>query len=570
MQSFRKIGGQKTKSNYFKTISMKKYIVLLIVTFFSINTYAQNDFEYAVLKNSGNKEDEMMTLLHARVEELLKGVKEVHLFDWNEQTHKIKYVDELKRPEKPVEIIKFAEMGWINNLKDIDVTLVTDTTGKTKEAYFRLIAGVRMNTKLIEMKTSRIISIKQLNYGPQNRLGVIKEDALNRDIVKVEKFTEEFAGDPAKLRKEKPDAYAKQLAKVREKYMTLMRKRMRELLVLNAENIAKQLGDFESEKIGRAHRVLPDPEATDEKRIKSISFEVSPQDKMRTLTNVLLYEVVDFNGQKSLRYINPFWVSEIGESSGKAAIANIVGKKALAELMRNKAELLIFKSTMSALEYSNRLNADTQEYTVGVRKTCVFCELFYETSLYNLPGMKVVERNAPEIFAFYNLAKSDKFLDAGSEELLNKQLGIKYLFYEEEGRLLATDIETGRVIGSERPQGWLNINYAIALKNLLIETMEKPLRLVRNEDASKGKLKSFIAQSDFGFVFGETLAVYELVDEKVGNKVLKRKQEIGEASFDEPLSDLVAKFKVKKGEKEIWEAQQQGKSLVFEYKLKRQ
>jgi|GEM_PF-1104646 len=548
---------------------MKKYILLAILSALSTFSYAQNDFENAILKNSGNKEDKIMKLLHARVEELLLGSREVHLFDWNEQTHKINYTHEGKRPLKPIGMIRFAEMAWVNNLNDIDITLVTDTTGKTKEAYFRLIAGVRMNTKLVEVKTSRIISIKQVGYRPETRTGLIW-DEKKRDIVKLEKFSEEFGGDPAKLRKEKPDAYTKQLAKVREKYMPLMRERMRELLVLNAENIVNQLKDFDSEKIGRAYRVLRDPEATDEKKIKSINFEVSPQDKLKASTNVFLYEVADFNGKKSLRYVNTFWVNEVTEKSGKAVIANIVGKKALAELMRNNAELLIFHNTSSALAYSSQLNDRTEEYKVGVKKTCVFCEMNYETTLYSLPGLTVIERNAPEIFAFYNLAKSDQFLDNGSEELLNKQLGIKYLFYEDEGRLWATDIETGRVMGNEIPQGWLNMNYTIAAKNLLIETFEKPVTLVRNGDVSKEKLKSFIAQSDFGFAFGETLAIYELVDEKVGNKVLKRKLEIGEASFDEPLSDLVAKFKVKKGEKEIWEAQQQGKPLILEYKLKRQ
>jgi len=548
---------------------MKKYVLLLIITACSTISFAQNDFEYAVLKNSGNKEDKMMALLHARVEELMQDVKEVHLFDWDAQAHSLKYTNEQKKPVKPIGMIKFAEIAWVNNLKDIDVTLVTDTSGKTKEAYFRLIAGVGMNTKMVEIKTSRLVSIKQLSYRPETRAGLIW-DQKKRDIVTIEKFMEEFAGDPAKLRKEKPDVFAKQLAKVREKYMPVMMERMRELLVLNAENIANQLKEFESEQISRAHRVFKDPDAADEKKIKYISFETTPQDKLRASTNVLLYEVVDFNGKKSLRYISPFWVSEIGENSGKAAIANIVGKKALADLMRKNAELLIFQNTLSALEYSNQLNAQAGEYIVGVRKTCVFCDMFYETALYNIPGLKVVERNAPEVMAFLRLAKSDRFLDFGSEDLLNKQLGIKYLFYEEGNRLMTTDIETGRVLGSERPQGWLNINYGIAVKNLLIDTFEKPVTLVRNEDVSKGKVKSFVAQSDFGFVFGETLAVYELVDEKVGSKVIKRKQEIGEASFDEALSDLVAKFKVRKGEKEIGDAQQQGKPLLFEYKLKRQ
>ena len=133
---------------------------------------------------------------------------------------------------------------------------------------------------------------------------------------------------------------------------------------------------------------------------------------------------------------------------------------------------------------------------------------------------------------------------------------------------MATDIETGRIIGSEIPPGWLAANYGLAAKSLFIDTFERPIKFIKNEDVSKGKLKSFIAQSDFGLVFGESIGVYELVDEKVGNKVIKRKQEIGDSWFSKSISDTVAEFKVKRGEKEILEAQQQGKTLVFEYKLK--
>lgn len=546
---------------------MKKYLFMLVATALCKVAHAQNDFEYAILKNSSSKEDKVLAPLHAKVEELLADTEGVHIFDWNEKTHKQDLIHGKKKMARPIALVKYADLQWFNTLKNIDLTLVTDTTGKTKEAYFRITSEVKLITKQIELKTSEIIDIKQNTYKSQPQTSM-RLDKKDRDIIMVDKFAEEFGGDPAKLKKEHFDTYNKRLAKVREKYMPQLTERLSELLVLHAGSVADQLKRFEPLTIGRAYPVLRDADSADEKKIKSLNFAATAKDNIKVGEYMILYEVVNFEGHKSLRYVSPFRVDEVGEKSAKADLASLGGKKALAELMRNKAELVMFENKRSALVYGRQLSSDKEDYIVGVRKNCVFCNLDLEGSLQVLPNVKVVERNAPELVFFQKIAKLEMFIDYGSEELFNKQLGVKYLFYKEGDQILATDIETGRIIGSEIPPGWLAANYGLAAKSLFIDTFERPIKFIKNEDVSKGKLKSFIAQSDFGLVFGESIGVYELVDEKVGNKVIKRKQEIGDSWFSKSISDTVAEFKVKRGEKEILEAQQQGKTLVFEYKLK--
>jgi len=546
---------------------MKKYLFMLVATALCKVAHAQNDFEYAILKNSSSKEDKVLAPLHAKVEELLADTEGVHIFDWNEKTHKQDLIHGKKKMARPIALVKYADLQWFNTLKNIDLTLVTDTTGKTKEAYFRITSEVKLITKQIELKTSEIIDIKQNTYKSQPQTSM-RLDKKDRDIIMVDKFAEEFGGDPAKLKKEHFDTYNKRLAKVREKYMPQLTERLSELLVLHAGSVADQLKRFEPLTIGRAYQVLRDADSADEKKIKSLNFAATAKDNIKVGEYMILYEVVNFEGHKSLRYVSPFRVDEVGEKSAKADLASLGGKKALAELMRNKAELVMFENKRSALVYGRQLSSDKEDYIVGVRKNCVFCNLDLEGSLQVLPNVKVVERNAPELVFFQKIAKLEMFIDYGSEELFNKQLGVKYLFYKEGDQILATDIETGRIIGSEIPPGWLAANYGLAAKSLFIDTFERPIKFIKNEDVSKGKLKSFIAQSDFGLVFGESIGVYELVDEKVGNKVIKRKQEIGDSWFSKSISDTVAEFKVKRGEKEILEAQQQGKTLVFEYKLK--
>lgn len=567
MQSRLKVKRPGKIYRYTKTVQMKKYLFILVATALYTVSYAQNDFEYTILKKNSTKEDKMLAPLHAKIEELLTDAEGIHIFDWDEKAHKLDYIHPKKKLLRPIALVKFSDMRWFNTLKNLDLTLVTDTSGKTKEVYFRITSEVKMVTKQVELKTSQIIDIKENVYKSEPRT-TMRSDKKDRDIVFVEKFMEEFGGDPAKLKKENFNSYNKRLVKVREKYMPQLEERLSELLVLHAGSMVDQLKRFEPLTIGRAYQVLWDPDSADEKKIKSLNFDATPKDNLKVGEYVVLYEVVNFNGQKSLRYLTQLRIDDMGEKSVKADLASFGGKKALAELMRNKAELVVFQNKRSALAYDRQLREKQEDYIVGVKKSCVFCSQDLETSLYFIPTVKLVERNAPELGIFQKLAKLEKFIDYGSEELLNKQLGVKYLFYKEEGGIFATDIETGRVIGSEIPPGWLATNYGIAAKSLLIDTFERPIKFMKNEEVSKGKLKSFIAQSDFGFFPGESIGVYELVDEKVGNKVIKRKQEIGDSWFSKPISDTVAEFKVKKGEKEILEAQQQGKTLLFEYKIK--
>jgi hypothetical protein len=546
---------------------MRSLILLLCAVVCFFDSKAQEEYEHCVMLDYQYRGDKVISPFYDKLEELLEKKDKLHVISWNEKLRKSNWIFLRKMPKKPIGIVKFTSFSWRDNLEDIDAEFIVDTAGKTKEAYFRIKTEVTLLTKQVDVKTHQIIDLVKKSYKSEAKTG-FRQDKLDPDVVHIARYNEEFGGDPAKLKKDDYNKYKKKLAEVRLKYMPELKNRISKLLLEHVNNVANEIERFQPQAIVPPFKVIKDPNSADEKKIKSLNFGISTSEDVKEGEYVQLYQIVSYNDSKSLKYKSNFRVDEVGEKVAKADLSALGGKKALAELIKENAELVMFKNKRSAVTFSNELIGNGEIYVVGVKKKCVFCEIDLESSLLVVPMVKVVERNAPEMKIFENLAKLEFLINEGGEELLNQQLGIRYLFYKDGGRLMATDIQSGQVIGSERPPGWLAANYNLVAKDLLMNTFNRPIRFVSNDEISKGKLKSFVAQSDFGFFFGEGIGIYELVDEKVGNKVVQRKQIIGDAWFDEAISDNIAKFKVKNGEREVLTAQGQGKKLLFEYFMK--
>lgn len=540
---------------------MKKLYTLIILLSITTYTFGQNEIDYAILVKDYNKGNEYLSLIHRKIGGYFNDDPKVHVFDWNESVHSIRQVKMSKEIKRPIGLIKYLDV-YVGGIDlDPEINLTTDTSGKTTSVFFAINPSAGRVFKLIDLKTSQI-----MDYSTYNLSLSSNQFLSSKGRIPVNKFLEEFGGDPAKIKKTNSTQYNKMVEKIKEKYKPIILQNYLEIFQDYASSISNSLGYFGGTFIEKDFEVLRDEESKDEKKLKHIRFNGKRSDSLKVGDDILLYEIVDFESRKSTKFINGFYINEVGDASSTARIAAFGKKKELAELLSSNAELKIFKNHKSVIDYNKRLNKNSLIYNVAVKKDCFFCNAFFEKSLLNVPIVNLMERNAPELRNFQNLAKLEKFIDYDSQELLNKQLGIKYLFYSDAGSMMATDIETGRVVGSGAPQNWRTPGPSI-VKNLLMDTFEKNIDLVRNESVSKGKVKEMIVYSDFGFNFGEKIKVMTLIEEKVGSKVLKRKQEIGDGYISKNISDFIAVFKIKDGEKEIFEAQEGKKVLVFEYDL---
>lgn len=544
-----------TNMRFFSIVSF-----FLLIGFYSM---AQVSFDNAILVKDFNKGDKYTKLLHQNLLDYNKNFSANHVYDWSEQLKLVQPVDN-KELKKPVRYINYALVAARNVIEKPVLNLRTDTSGKTLEAFYEINPIADLMVKTIDLQSSEILNFFSSELSISSETFGASRNLLR---INVPKFNEEFGGDPAKIKKANSDQYAKLEEAVYLKFQKKILENISEIIQIHSQKINSEASYFFTSDSFRNYKVIKDEQSKDEKKIKYIKFEIPKGEKLKPKSDLYLYKILNIGNKKSIKYINYFVLEEVSEQVGTAKLFAFGNKKDIAEAMSEDDPLLFFSSREAASDYNKTVINNIKPENVAVRKNCIFCNYYFEKTLLTVPTITVMERNAPELKIFQEMAKLDKFIDYNSEELLNKQLGVKYLFYTEASKFMATDIETGRVIGSESIRNPKSPPPSI-VKNLFIETFNKPIEFLRNEDVSKNKVNDILVYSDFGFLPGEKLKVYVLEEEKVGTKVLKRKVEIGSGYIQKNVSDFVSKLNIRDGEKSIFQAQADKKEIFFEYIIK--
>ncbi|WP_421818842.1 hypothetical protein [Flectobacillus sp.] len=535
-----------------------RILFTFLLTCFIISTItAQSKYDKAILIQNTLASDPYISTIVNTVNSKLKQNPSRHLYWWGVDDHKLSLLNSSEVISKPIDKVKYI----VFNLTGFDQTpvlqMTTDTTGKTLSVFYTINPFFQFKTKDIEVKSSKILDIS--NVSIDTRFSLIGTK------IEVKKFAEEFGADPNKLKKSDPKQYDKMLQKVNQKYKPIIADKLKEWCVYFGTETARSLNFFPGEYSDRSFKVIPDPADSDKKRVKQISFNGSLKDGIQKNEFFELYEILDFDAKKTTRYVGSFSVSEVGENQSTAEKFGIGGGKDIAEVLKSGNEVLLFDGRNSALKYIKGMNKNLTEYNVGIRKECLFCANALEKTLISIPVINTIERNAPELTYFQELAKSDNYFDFNNEALLNKQLGVKYLFYKDAENLMVTDIETGRIIGSE--SSFSNVDKTIA-KNIFLDVSQKSMEFLKVKEANKKKVKEIYLYSDFGFSYGERVSIFIKEEEKVGNKVLQRKVAIAEGKVTEIISDFICELTIKEGEKELLEALNANKQINIEYKIK--
>jgi hypothetical protein len=325
----------------------------------------------------------------------------------------------------------------------------------------------------------------------------------------------------------------------------------------------------------RTYPLIKNDSLLDDKKVKSIRCTASIKDSVKVGDSFGLYEVVKFDNFASTRFINNFNVESVNDKGSDLKLTFFGSKRKLAEALREGKdnEFIVATTTAAIKNYNQKLNNITEMQTVGVRKTCMFCSPALEKSLMAVPTVKLVERNVPVLQYFRDLAKLDKFMDVANGDEQFKQLGVRYLFYKDGSKLQSTDIETGRILGSETAETRFlgltldNSNSPMTAKSLFMETFNKEMQIIKYTEETKNKIKEILLSSQFGILPGESFKIFIEETEDVNGKQVKRNVQIGEGFVAKTLSDMVGIMKVKDGEKEFFKARAEGKKVVIKYRL---
>lgn len=550
---------------------MKKIIYLLIILL-PIISVAQEPNRAAILIYKLGEGNKFTSLVQNKLIKTADAEKDInfYIYNWN-GAGALSFYPGKQKEESAITHVNFLSLNTEVE-ENPPLIIETDTSGKTKAAYFPIRPVLSIASKSIELKTSQIVdySVNRFTQNPSTS-GFNASPRAKTDI--YIDFIKEFGTDPAILRKQNYKEFEKAEAKVKEKFRNEIEKRLINIFDDWGKNVSSKISDYKGIWDNKYFSVIKDGLDLEDDKIKTIKSTATVKDGFKIDDYLNLYEVIKFDNYSSTRFINYFKIKSIDEKQSELDLYLFGSKKKLAAILKEGNELILTNSSSVLNDYNRKLNKIQNTEIVSVKKDCFFCETDLELNLMTVPSIKLVERAANELNYFRNLAKSEKFIDLVDGDDQYKQLGVKYLFYSENKTLKSTDIETGRIIGSETSQGKFlgmsvdNSNSPIVIKTLFLDTFNKEIQILSYSQETKNRVKEIIIASPFGILEGERFKIYAQEEEDVNGKKVKRNSEIGQGIVSRTMSNLVAKMSVTDGEKDFFEAKKQGKTIVIKYRL---
>lgn len=535
--------------------------ILLALLFCPFLTFSQESNAVAISgleERTGNR-----SLVLKRIEDVLNR-KKIKMYDWNEDAHTVNPYGQTIGKESPVNYISFLKLKVSDDEKSYPLFIKTDTTGRTTSVYFISTPAIAFNEKTVEVNTNRIVNLSGATYSA----GSDKFQSLNRGQINVADYSREFGGDPAVLRRTNLKEFEKREKAVIEKYLPIIKKYNVSAYNLFTDYVISEFARSRDESTLKPFSIIKKEEDKDEKKIKYISFNKDTKDSVSMHEGFTMYQVLSWGKVKTTSEVQGFYAVEVTPTLVTAQIDAFANKKRIAEVLRDTIPVLLFKSERAAFSYNKKINNITDLYYSAVRKSCLFCNSNIEKSLLKVPSVFLLERNAPETRYFQELLKREDFIDYSQSDILNKQLGVRYLFYVEDERIMATDIETGRIIGNNSDKDkliTLRETDATRVKMTLADAFKQDIKMLEVKNQSKNKISDVLLYSELGFFPSERVKYYINETESVAGKTVNRKKYIGIIKITKSVSDFVSIGEVSTGDKEMFKLIQANKDIFFEY-----
>ncbi|WP_341226627.1 hypothetical protein [uncultured Arcticibacterium sp.] len=494
----------------------------------------------------------------------LNSNQEMFYYDW-EEGKKLTPVG--NDGTNPVDKLMFVEL-YSEVESRPRLQLVTDSTGKTVSAFYPIRPELNLKLKIVDLKSTEILFLTQFSLNTSSDELVASNRGSGRFDVSIN-FKESFSADPSFMRLNNK-GFEEAERKAYEKYKQKIH-----------ENKVAAFKEFSSYCVRRfyyAQEVLIDKYFTIKKdgivedKVKFVKSDLSLKDGYSTSDYIDFYEIQKFGEHVSYDKGYTFKVESIDSTGSELKLAMFGNQKRLAELILNDAQVLITNNE-SVLNNKVREIGNEEIQTVAVKKNCINCFMNLESNLAAVPSIRVLERADFEFRHFRELLKSEKNIDNFSNDDYYKMLGVRYLFSIEDDKLTSTDIETGRIIGTESKEGKiLGFKFSastspVVIKTMFLNTFDKEMEIFEYTNVKKKTVKEVRVYNPFGVILGERVLIYKQQEETVGGKKLSRNILIGEGYIRSVVNKHLANLYVQKGNKELLEMKNSGAKVVLEYKL---
>ncbi len=542
----------------------RKVITLFLFTILSLSIVGQETkpgiavlIDWQEFQHPQNK-----VLLEELVNEINTSKRSsFQFYDWKEKENVLdfRYTESLEDP-RPVEKIIFIKPLLLIN-DEPDIKYQKDTTGKVTKAYFKPTFNYNYLYKIIDISTSNIELIE--NFKPQKE--------KSKEIL-IKSFQSVFRADPEKLKKDDPKEYKKRVKVLRDKYAkeinAFIAKSVKEAKEEISSGVSSPLKSVSDDRLFKM--VKFDESQLSKKRIKEFEIDAGLVDDVTSKSSFNVYTNSTYGTQKIIEKIDRTFVKDASEKNSICKSGIFYGKK-LTSALKNKQEVFFARSDILLKKLNNKVS---KPQTVAVDKACMFCAFSLEQKIANSPSILLIERNYDKVLShFIELTKADKFLDLNLESIQGKQQGVRYIISTEPGKITCTDVETGNMF-EETPKTnkdgklmkYFKSEIGFSKKmitRLFLNLFEMDIEMLQVEDSKKDKVKSVLVLNPAGFEQGERYRIYKINEEKVGDKTLERKEELGTSWVTEVKSDQIAILDILKGKKELNEAINNNHKIVF-------
>ncbi len=542
---------------------MKIRILLILMTFILINRLSAQYPARAIVFSKGTSDDILVRTILDEIDKrvLINSEKfNLVLYHTSDSKSLVTPHPQFKDKEKPCsEIIFFSPNIYFNRDPQFEITV--DTLGNTTDAFFVIGYGASLNTKAIDLATSKILKFSK---------NVILKNEQER--FQVKDFKKEFGGDPNKILKTNSDIYYKIVEKLKKDYKPKISEYYKSKV--DGAMIYRWFSpeDFAADE--KIFEIIPLQGLTD-KKVKEFKFNGGIKDNLVKGRNYICVVKRVIEGYYYYEDLTRVQIKEIGESESTMSTL-LWGSKDLAESLKNGEKVLLIPEDVELVYRKLNDNNKHPKVTLAINKRCMFCDETNETFLMQSPIIELIERSAPELKYFAELAKKENYIDYSIEDLQGKKVGLDLYLIKSNKFLDAIEVASNKNIASIdlsfkflglTGSGYLNFNVLSRILNAYKPDVYN-IEMIKIIEEKKDKIEKILAYNPIGFDVYSKYDIYTLIDENVDGEIIKRKNKIGECRPNKLFSTNLAEISIKDGKNELFKALKQNEKVYFFISLK--
>lgn len=536
-----------------------KILFLFFISTLCFNFAIAQNFGSAVVLNSTDISAEYGDKYAEALQKamLKSGGSDVTYYTWNKKSDSpqmYKPFQNENKKEQPITTVAYLEAN-LNNFNKFSLSSEVDTTGKVTGYFLNLSQSMHPKFKVVHLPTTEVIISKEVSTHKLKKGGKIKI----KDYEKYSKIR------PEKLSRTKKE-YQEILDKIEKDYQREITKHYDETIKQVISNYNEAIMALRSKNDTKLWSIVD--AQSQEKKLQNFWMEATEEDDIQKGENVNVYSKKKYGDitvyeQLTLAGVT---VEEVTASKTKVK-TNIFNRKKITAAIENSYDIVLARNPRLV----NSTNVNSDEYKrVQVKSECFTCALRLESMLGTIPNVKLIERQFSPVRDFFvNQYTDEKFIDFKMEKIQGKAEGANYIFELDSKGLKATNVATGRIetVAKKEKEGLLtslilgNLRIADVI-NVSLDILDLRIDLLEME-AKKGKAKKVLLYSPVGFGGRWQIKVVKEIDEEVGGRTIVRQEEIGSINARQEKVFTVKEYKVKKGEKEIFEAKESGDRIKF-------